>query len=166
MGLRVIGINFKRKESLARDCSTEEYLALGDYDSTHTDSDISAMSQAVKHITGGPGAAAALVCTGNDSAFGECLDMLRFNGMLVVAGVQEGKERPIANAGPNLFLFAQKGIVGFSVGNYKESVEVMDLAQRGLIKPRVEVRKLDDLQCAFERMERGELDGKVVLEIQ
>lgn len=148
-----------------RDCGAEKYLALEAYCSTHTDGDISAMSQAAKNITRDPGAAAALVCTGSDSAFAECLDMLRLNGMLVVVGVQEGKERPIANASPNLFLFAQKGIVGSSVGNYKESVEVMDLAQRGLIKPHVEVGKLDDLQCAFEHMERGGLDGKVVLEI-
>lgn len=49
-GLRAFGINVKRKESLVRDSGAKKYLALGDYDGTHIDGDISATSQAAKNI--------------------------------------------------------------------------------------------------------------------
>lgn len=154
--LRVIGIDFKEKETLVRSCGVETYLALEETKS---------LVKSVKAETNELGAAAALVCTGEDSAYSQALDMLRFNGVLVVVGVQEGKERPIENACPNAFLFNQSMIVGSSVGNYGEAVEVMNLARRGLIQTHVQVDKLDNLQAVFELMEKQEIRGKVVLEI-
>ncbi|KAF7518966.1 hypothetical protein PCG10_010467 [Penicillium crustosum] len=154
--LRVIGIDFKEKETLVRSCGVETYLALEETKS---------LVNSVKAETNELGAAAALVCTGEDSAYSQALDMLRFNGVLVVVGVQEGKERPIENACPNAFLFNQSMIVGSSVGNYGEAVEVMNLARRGLIQTHVQVDKLDNLQAVFELMEKQEIRGKVVLEI-
>jgi hypothetical protein len=50
---------------------------------------------------------------------------------------------------PNAFLFTQS-IVGSSVGNYRESLEVKGLAQRGVIRFCVEVERLRDLQGVFE----------------
>lgn len=154
--LRVIGIDFKEKETLVRSCGVETYLALEETES---------LVKSVKTETNELGAAAAVVCTGEDSAYSQALDMLRFNGVLVVVGVQEGKERPIENACPNAFLFNQSTIVGSSVGNYGEAVEVMDLARRGLIQTHVQVDKLENLQAVFELMEKGQIRGKVVLEI-
>ncbi|CAI7657352.1 unnamed protein product [Penicillium crustosum] len=154
--LRVIGIDFKEKETLVRSCGVETYLALEETKS---------LVKSVKAETNELGAAAALVCTGEDSAYSQALDMLRFNGVLVVVGVQEGKERPIENACPNAFLFNQSMIVGSSVGNYGEAVEVMNLARRGLIQTHVQVDKLDNLQAVFELMEKQEIREKVVLEI-
>ncbi|KAL2851879.1 chaperonin 10-like protein [Aspergillus pseudoustus] len=157
LGLRVIGVDFARKEELVvRSCGAEAFIALD-----QTDDRVSP----VMKITSGQGAAGVLVCTGADSAFAEGLEMLRFNGVAVVVGVQEGRERPIANASPNMFLFKQLSIVGSSVGNYREAVEVMDLARRGIVKAHVTVEPLSNLQSVFERMDAGELMGKVVLNI-
>ncbi|KAL3479540.1 chaperonin 10-like protein [Aspergillus californicus] len=152
-GLRVIGVDWQAKEDLVRSCGAEDYLSLEQGN----------LATAVKKRTGGLGAVAVLVCTGEDTAFAEGIDMLRFNGVLVVVGVQEGTERPIPNACPNAFLFNQTSIVGSSVGNYRESIEVMDLARRGIIQAHVTVEPLENLQSVFERMETGKLKGKVVL---
>ncbi|CRG88782.1 alcohol dehydrogenase, putative [Talaromyces islandicus] len=156
-GLRVIGIDVQSKESLVRSCGAELFVSL--------EEGRDGVIKRVQQETDGIGAAAVLVCTGEDSAFREGLDMLGFNGVLVVVGVQEGKERPIENASPNLFLFMQKQIVGSSVGNYREAVAVMDLARRGIITPNVQMDRLENLQSVFERMEKGQLEGKAVLEI-
>ncbi|KAB8078647.1 hypothetical protein BDV29DRAFT_187778 [Aspergillus leporis] len=64
----------------------------------------------------------------SDSAYACGLEMLRFNAVLVVVG----------------------SIVGSSVGNYRESLEVKGLAQRGVIRFCVEVERLRDLQGVFE----------------
>lgn len=154
--LRVIGIDVKKKEELVRSCGAETYLVL---------EDTKCLVESVKKGTNELGAAAILVCTGEDSAYSQALAMLRFNGVLVVVGVQEGKERSIENACPNAFLFNQSIIAGSSVGNYGESVEVMEFARRGLIQTHVQVDKLENLQAVFEQMAKGEISGKVVLEI-
>ncbi|OJJ52339.1 hypothetical protein ASPSYDRAFT_137854 [Aspergillus sydowii CBS 593.65] len=155
LGLRVVGVDVPAKEELVRSCGAESFISLEQSDR---------VSMAL-NLTGGLGAAAVLVCTGEDSAFAEGLDMLRFNGVAVVVGVQEGRERPIANASPNVFLFKQLSIIGSSVGSYRESVEVMDLARRGIVKAHVTVEPMSNLQSVFERMEAGKLTGKVVLSI-
>ncbi|CAI7641153.1 unnamed protein product [Penicillium palitans] len=69
--LRVIGIDFKEKETLVRSCGVETYLALEETES---------LVKSVKTETNELGAAAALVCTGEDSAYSQALGMLRFNG--------------------------------------------------------------------------------------
>lgn len=148
-----------------RSCGAEACLSREKHkNAAHGDS--TCLPTAIRNMTEGLGAAATLVCTSADSAYVNGLDMLRFNGTLVVVSVQEGAEYAIFNASPNAFLFTQKSIVGSSVGNYRESAEVMDLSQRGVIRPRVDLEKLENLQAEFERMERGQLEGKVVLEIE
>ncbi|KAJ5113837.1 hypothetical protein N7456_002371 [Penicillium angulare] len=155
LGLRVIGVDVQEKGGLIKECGAEVFLALEQGDRMH----------AIYRQTEGLGAAAVLVCTGEDSAFTEAIEMLRFNGVAVVVGVQEGTERPISSACPNAFLFKQTSIVGSSVGTYRESVEVMELARRGILQPCVNLEPLENLQNVFERMEAGTLKGKVVLNI-
>ncbi|KAL4781070.1 chaperonin 10-like protein [Aspergillus varians] len=154
-GLRVIGVDFQAKADLVRSCGIEVFLSLEQ--GNHV--------EAVKARTKGLGASSVLVCTGEDAAFAEGIDMLRFNGVLVVVGVQQGDERPISSACPNSFLFNQTSIIGSSVGNYREAVEVMDLARRGIIHPHVSVEPLGSLQHVFECMEENKLEGKVVLKM-
>jgi propanol-preferring alcohol dehydrogenase len=99
--LRVIRVDVPVKEELARSCGGVAFISLEQRDRV----------SAVLSLTDGLGAAGALVCTGEDSAFAEGLDMLRFNGVAVVVRVQEGRDRPIANASPNVFLFKQLSVI-------------------------------------------------------
>ncbi|KAK9437174.1 alcohol dehydrogenase [Metarhizium brunneum] len=161
--LRVIGIDRVMKKAMIHDCGVEEFLALEDY-SMGLQRQYEVV-QAVRKLTDGLGVAAAVVCTGEASAYSWGFECLRFNGTLVVVGVQEGDETPICSASPNAFLFHQRRIVGSSVDNRLDAIEVMKLAARGIVKPHFTLRSLEELGDIFEEMERGELLGKVVVEV-
>lgn len=94
------------------------------------------------------------------------MDLLRFGGTLVCIGIPEGDLKPIGTAYPqNLIAKAQK-IVGVAVGTRKDAIETLDLAARGIIKTHFRTEKLDKLTETFEQMHRGELNGRVVLDLQ
>jgi len=59
---------------------------------------------------------------------------------------------------------AQK-IVGVAVGNRKEAIETLEMAERGLVKTHFRTAKMDELTSIFEEMDRGELKGRVVLDL-
>jgi len=42
--------------------------------------------------------------------------------------------------------------------------EALDFYARGLIHPTVESASLDEINHVFERMERGQIDGRVVID--
>ena len=43
-------------------------------------------------------------------------------------------------------------------------VEALDFYARGLIHPTVASAELDDINDVFDRMERGQIDGRVVID--
>jgi propanol-preferring alcohol dehydrogenase len=163
MGLRVLGIDSKSKEELARDCGAEQYLCIEDF--SQNNSGELAIIDAVKTCTVGLGAAAVLVCNGSDSSYAQSLGFLRFNGTMVVVGCQEGPARPIATATPNMILFNQLHITGIAVGNRNDAIEVLDLAARGIIRARVNVELAEDLEAIFARMHNKQSFGKTVVKI-
>jgi propanol-preferring alcohol dehydrogenase len=56
-------------------------------------------------------------------------------------------------------------IIGVIVGDRKDAIEVMQLAERGIVKTRLLRAKMEDLTEVFQKMEDGQLIGKVVLEL-
>jgi propanol-preferring alcohol dehydrogenase len=51
------------------------------------------------------------------------------------------------------------------VGDRKDAIEVMQLAERGIVKTNITKAKMEDLTEVFNKMEYGLLIGKVVLEL-
>lgn len=51
------------------------------------------------------------------------------------------------------------------VGDRRDAIEVMQLAERGIIKMHLLKAKMEDLTEVFQKMEAGLLIGKVVLEL-
>jgi propanol-preferring alcohol dehydrogenase len=51
------------------------------------------------------------------------------------------------------------------VGDRKDAIEVMQLAERGIVKTNLKKAKMEDLTEVFNKMEDGLLIGKVVLEM-
>lgn len=51
------------------------------------------------------------------------------------------------------------------VGDRRDAIEVMQLAERGIIKTHLLKAKMEDLTEVFHKMEAGLLIGKVVLEL-
>ena len=51
------------------------------------------------------------------------------------------------------------------VGDRKDAIEVMQLAERGIVKTNLKKAKMENLTEVFSKMEDGLLIGKVVLEL-
>lgn len=93
------------------------------------------------------------------------MDLLRFGGTLVCAGIPEGDPKPIAKAFPQLLIGKSLKIVGVAVGERKDAIEVLDLAARGVIRSHFRIEKMEKLGEVFAQMRRGEVAGRVVLEL-
>lgn len=94
------------------------------------------------------------------------MELLRFGGTVVCVGVPEGELKPIGTAFPSIMVAKELRILGTAVGNRKEASETLELASRGIIKTHYETVKMDKLTETFEKMHKGELIGRVVLDMQ
>jgi propanol-preferring alcohol dehydrogenase len=57
-------------------------------------------------------------------------------------------------------------IRGSIVGTRKDLQEALDFAAEGAVKPTVELQPLDAINSVFERLEKGNVNGRVVLTLQ
>lgn len=94
------------------------------------------------------------------------MDLLRFGGTLVCVGIPEGDMQAISTSYPQMLIAKAQKIVGVAVGNRKEAIETLDLAARGIIKTHFRKEKMDKLTEVFEQMHKGELNGRVVLDLE
>ena len=116
-------------------------------------------------IAEGMGAAAVVMCTASNAAYGQALDFLKFGGTLVCVGVPEGDPVPIAGAYPGALLIQEKRIVGSAVGNRKDAMETMNLAARGVVKTHYTLEPMSKLTEVFHKMDKMQLQGRVVLDL-
>ncbi|KAK8044861.1 alcohol dehydrogenase II [Apiospora rasikravindrae] len=157
MGYRVIGVDAPSKKDVVLDSGAEHFIDV----TAHDDDSIAAE---VKRLTG-HGAKAVIVCTASNKAYGQALGMLGFGGTLVCVGMPEGDPEPIARSYPAAMVAKQASIVASAVGNRREAAEVLDFATRGLVKFPVKTVGMDELQSVFESMGKGEIIGRVVLDL-
>jgi propanol-preferring alcohol dehydrogenase len=164
MGYRMIGIDMGDKEKLSKDCGAEVFFSLNNYSRDKEGS--AKLAADVKAATGShAGAAAVVVCTASNVAYGQAMDFLKFNGTVVCVGIPEGDVVPIANADPAKFIVQQLNVVGSAVGNRKEAIETLEMAARGVVKTHIKVEKMDKLNDVFHAMDEGKLQGRVVLDL-
>lgn len=52
-----------------------------------------------------------------------------------------------------------------AVGNRKEAIETLEFAERGIVKTHFTTCKMDEVTSIFEKMDKGELKGRVVLDL-
>ncbi|CAG8182167.1 unnamed protein product [Penicillium nalgiovense] len=106
----------------------------------------------------------AVICTANgERAYEQSMQMLRPFGTLVCVGIPNKPFRLPATP----FDMIVKGltIVGNSAGTADEMDEMLAMAVAGDVKAHVEVFGLDDINDVLDRLERSEIDGRVVLRI-
>ncbi|KAF5627651.1 alcohol dehydrogenase II [Fusarium sp. NRRL 25303] len=159
LGLRIIGVDDNSKADLVHSSGAEHFVDVRGFSSDEE------MTTKIKKLTGGLGAHAVIVCTASPRAYAQSMGFLRFNGTVVCVGMVEGDEMPIAGAKPVQMISQQLKIVGSAVGNQQHAIEVLDFAARGIIKPHVEVRKMEDLTGVFQDMKEGKLHGRVVIDL-
>lgn len=93
------------------------------------------------------------------------MNLLRFGGTLVCVGIPEGDLKPIAAAFPQILIAKAQKIVGVAVGDRRDAIETLDFAARGIVKTHFKSCKMDELTGVFEKMEKGELAGRMVLDL-
>lgn len=101
-----------------------------------------------------------LVTAVHRDAFGHAIGLARRGGTIVFVGLPPGDfPAPI-------FDIVLKGLTirGSIVGTRQDMVEAIDFFARGLVHPTVHTTRLDDINDVFDRMERGQIDGRVVID--
>lgn len=93
------------------------------------------------------------------------MGLLRFGGTLVCVGIPEGELTAIATAFPGVMIAKAQKIVGVAVGDRREAIETLEFAARGVVKTHFKTCKMDELTSVFEKMEKGELAGRMVLDL-
>ncbi len=112
----------------------------------------------VQQATGG--VHGVLVTAVSPKPFRQAIGFARRGGTIVLVGLPPG-EFPLP-----IFDVVLRGLTirGSIVGTRQDMVEALDFYARGLIHPTVEAARLDDINEVFERMERGQIDGRVVID--
>jgi NADPH:quinone reductase-like Zn-dependent oxidoreductase len=116
----------------------------------------------VRSATGGRGADVVVDSVG-EATWVNSLRALRRGGRLVVCGATTG---PAVSFDLRRLFWHQWSILGSTMGNRREFAEIVRLAQEGKLWPVVDsVVPLADGAAAYERMQRGEQIGKLVIEV-
>jgi propanol-preferring alcohol dehydrogenase len=126
-------------------------------------SQTSDIPQRVREITGGTGAQAVVVTAGNAKAFAHAAELLRVGGTLSCVGIPPG--RPFLETPISTIVIKGLKVTGNLVGSLKECLEAVELTRRGIVKPNVIVRPFRDLPQAYEELEKGDVPGRIVLQI-
>lgn len=152
-GARVIGIDSgEQKRQLVQSVGAT-FL---DFRST---TDI--VHEVLKYTAGG--AHAVIVTAGSSAAFAQAASMLRIGGSLCCVGIPPGGGH-IETSVAEIVIKGLK-IQGNLVGSLKECLDAVEQVRTGLVKPQVIVRPFKDLPAVYEELEKGDIPGRVVLQI-
>ena len=93
--------------------------------------------------------------------FGQCLKALRRGGRLVTCGATAG---PTTDLDIQMLFAKHLSVYGSFMGSMSETVELLPLLERGIIRPVVDtVFALQDAIEAHKRLTSGQHFGKIVL---
>ncbi|GII99488.1 propanol-preferring alcohol dehydrogenase [Sediminihabitans luteus] len=115
----------------------------------------------IQAATGG-GVHGALVTAVNAHAFPQAVGSLRRGGTVSLVGLPP-EQFPLDIFTTVLFGLTVRGSI---VGTRKDMTEALDFFARGLVTPTYTVRPLDDINEIFGEMEKGAIDGRVVMQMQ
>jgi NADPH:quinone reductase-like Zn-dependent oxidoreductase len=115
-----------------------------------------------RRLTGGRGVDVVVDSVGERS-WQDSLRALRRGGRLVLCGATSG---PMVSLDLRRLFWHQWSVLGSTLGSRREYAEVVRLAHQGRLWPVVDrVVPLAQWPAAFERLQRGEQIGKLVLEV-
>src|SRR6202051_1790037 len=114
--------------------------------------------QSVLELTSGNGAEAVIDFVGEGDAVAKGLAMTRNGGFYYIVGYGGKIELPTID-----MITSEKTIVGNLVGTYAELVELMALADRGLVKLHTKEYRLNQANDALHDLHHGHIHGRAVL---
>ena len=133
--------------ALARECGAH-HLVKGDGNEI----------AAIMELTGGNGAEAVIDFVGEGDAVAKGLAMTRGGGSYYIVGYGGKIELPTID-----MVTSEKTIVGNLVGTYPELVELMALADRGLVNLVTREYRLEHANQALKDLHHGKIKGRAVL---
>ncbi|CCC71903.1 hypothetical protein NCAS_0I02350 [Naumovozyma castellii] len=152
MGYRVVGIDGgDEKAKMFKDLGGEVFI-----DFTKT-KDI--VGDIIKATNGG--AHGVINVSVSEQAIDASVKYCRANGTAVLVGMPGG-----AQVKSDVFNQVVKSIsiVGSYVGNRADTREALDFFSRGLVKSPIHIAKLSDVPEIFEKMEKGQIVGRYVVD--
>jgi len=114
--------------------------------------------QSVLELTSGNGAEAVIDFVGEGDAVAKGLAMTRNGGFYYIVGYGGKIELPTID-----MITSEKTIVGNLVGTYPELVELMALADRGLVHLATKEYRLSEANQALKDLHHGKVRGRAVL---
>ena len=150
MGLNVIAVDIDDKKlELAKSLGADLTVNSKEVDS----------SEFIQEKVGG--VQASIVVAVNKIAFAQAYKSLKRSGKLVAVGLPTGSiEVPIFDTVLNAI-----EVVGSIVGTRRDLKEALQFASEGKVKCTVETRKLEDINEVLADMEKGQINGRVVLDM-
>jgi len=151
MGLRVVAVDIvEEKLELAAKLGAEATI-----NGTNADP-----AREIQERLGGVQAAISVAVT--PQAFDQAYRSVKRGGTLVVVGLPNA-ELPIP-----IFDTVLNGITvkGSIVGTRKDLQEALEFAAQGKVKVNIETQPLDKINDVFERLEKGQINGRVVLTLE
>ena len=155
LGYRVIAIDAADKEEVCNTSGAANFLDFRKSNDLVAD---------VRALTGGLGAHAVLCIAGAPSAYESAIPMLRHCGRLLCVGIPPPDYR--LQVSPFEMLVKGLQVIGATVGNRNQMEELMELMVQGKLKPRVHMYPFEKLEEVLGKLERAEISGRAVLQIQ
>ncbi len=108
------------------------------------------------------GAHGALVTAVSEKAFSQALGMVRRGGTIALNGLPPGE------FSLSIFDMVLNGttVRGSIVGTRQDLQEALDFAGEGQVRATVTADKLENVNEIFQRMHKGQIEGRVVLDMQ
>lgn len=151
MGLNVVAVDISdEKSKLAKDLGAD--IAINGLKEDPV--------KAIHDQVGGVHAAISVAV--NKKAFEQAYQSVKRGGTLVVVGLPNA-DLPIPIFDTVLNGVSVKGSI---VGTRKDMQEALDFAARGKVRPIVETAELEEINEVFERMEKGKINGRIVLKLK
>jgi NADPH:quinone reductase-like Zn-dependent oxidoreductase len=119
-------------------------------------------AKAIVALNGGEGVDAVIESVG-EATFGTSLRAVRIGGTIVVSGATTGANPP---ANLSRIFWHQLRILGSTMGSLPELRSLIRFVERAKIKPLIDqAYPMEEGKAAFERLERNQQRGKLVIEI-
>jgi len=155
MGLKIIAIDTgaDKKKMCLEQLGADSFI------------DFATSSNVVKDVQAatedGLGPHAVLLVAVNEKPFQQAAEYVRPRGTVVCIGLPAGAylKAPVFESVVKMIT-----IKGSYVGNRKDGAEAIDFFRRGLIKAPFQVVGLSELQMVYDKMRKGEIAGRYVLD--
>ncbi|KAF5002061.1 hypothetical protein FDECE_10740 [Fusarium decemcellulare] len=153
MGYRVLAIDVgEDKKAFCLDSGADAFI-----DATNPD-----FPRAADALTGSQEITVVLACAASAAAYNSSLEILGSFGTLVCVGIPPLDQK--VSFHPLLFIDKGIKIIGSAVGTKQEILEALHFVERGLVKPKVHLLKLDDLTSIVDNFSQVPLTLPLAME--